>query len=110
MYCVLGGGKTYTMVGTQDQPGIMVRALNQLFTAMEDDIESNHKVNVKPNNIKIPPPPSTIKRQEIFINIPIFPIIKKNSIKKIFKFTSLLLEFKKKLTFILFQFYLSQNF
>ena len=56
MYCVLGGGKTYTMVGTQDQPGIMVRALNQLFTAVEDDIESNHKVNVKPNNIKIPPP------------------------------------------------------
>ena len=64
MYCVLGGGKTYTMVGTQDQPGIMVRALNQLFTAMEDDIESNHKVNVKPNNIKIPPlpPPSKDRR------------------------------------------------
>ena len=64
MYCVLGGGKTYTMVGTQDQPGIMVRALNQLFTAMEDDIESNHKVNVKPNDIKIPPPPSTLHHQK----------------------------------------------
>ena len=30
-----GAGKTYTMVGTDDDPGIMVRALNDLFFSME---------------------------------------------------------------------------
>ena len=32
---VLGAGKTYTMLGPDDDPGIMVRALNDLFFSME---------------------------------------------------------------------------
>ncbi|XP_037093604.1 kinesin-like protein KIF19 [Pollicipes pollicipes] len=35
-YGPTGAGKTYTMVGTMEQPGIMVRALNELFKAMAD--------------------------------------------------------------------------
>ena len=31
----LGTGKTHTMLGTDDDPGIMVRALNDLFLEME---------------------------------------------------------------------------
>ncbi|RXG72347.1 Kinesin-like protein KIN-8A, partial [Armadillidium vulgare] len=33
-YGPTGTGKTYTMVGTPNQPGIMVMALNDLFTLM----------------------------------------------------------------------------
>lgn len=40
-YGATGGGKTHTMVGTRDNPGIMVRALNDLFEAAG---ESNRKV------------------------------------------------------------------
>ena len=43
-YGATGGGKTYTMVGTQDNPGIMIRALNHLFNAMDSEHESVHKV------------------------------------------------------------------
>ena len=43
-YGATGGGKTYTMVGTHDNQGIMVRALNHLFDAMENEQESVHKV------------------------------------------------------------------
>ena len=39
-----GGGKTFTMVGTQDCPGIMVRALNHLFNQMDQDTDSVYKV------------------------------------------------------------------
>ena len=45
-YGATGGGKTYTMVGTPDNPGIMVRALNQLFGAMETEHEAVHKVGI----------------------------------------------------------------
>lgn len=34
-YGATGAGKTYTMLGTDDDPGIMVRALNDLFFSME---------------------------------------------------------------------------
>ena len=34
------------MVGTRDNPGIMVRALNHLFTEVENDRDSAHKVCV----------------------------------------------------------------
>ena len=44
-YGATGGGKTYTMVGTQDNPGAMVRALNDLFQAMEEDKEYVQKVS-----------------------------------------------------------------
>jgi kinesin family protein 18/19 len=30
-----GAGKTYTMLGTDDEPGIMARGLNDLFVEME---------------------------------------------------------------------------
>jgi type I site-specific restriction endonuclease len=43
-YGATGGGKTYTMVGTQDNPGCMVRALNDLFDAMDEDGDSHFKV------------------------------------------------------------------
>ena len=42
-----GGGKTYTMVGTRDSPGIMIRALNHLFNEVEADTEAAHKVFVR---------------------------------------------------------------
>ena len=32
---ILGAGKTYTMLGTDSQPGIMVRTLNDLFLEMD---------------------------------------------------------------------------
>ena len=36
---MIGAGKTYTMLGKDGEPGIMVRALNDLFTEMESKIE-----------------------------------------------------------------------
>ncbi|XP_043243868.1 kinesin-like protein KIF19 isoform X2 [Amphibalanus amphitrite] len=38
-YGPTGAGKTFTMVGTAEQPGIMVRALNDLFKVMEENKE-----------------------------------------------------------------------
>ncbi|KAJ9573444.1 hypothetical protein L9F63_009172, partial [Diploptera punctata] len=35
-YGATGSGKTHTMVGNSQQPGIMVRALNDLFKAVKD--------------------------------------------------------------------------
>jgi kinesin family protein 18/19 len=35
-YGATGSGKTHTMVGSPRQPGIMVRALNDLFQAVKD--------------------------------------------------------------------------
>lgn len=43
-YGATGGGKTYTMVGQPDNPGCMVRALNDLFQAMETSPEHVFKV------------------------------------------------------------------
>ena len=40
-YGATGGGKTYTMVGNHENPGIMIRALNDLFAAAG---EKNRKV------------------------------------------------------------------
>ena len=44
-YGATGGGKTYTMVGTHDNPGIMVRALNDLFRAVAEDSGNSRKVS-----------------------------------------------------------------
>ena len=44
-YGATGGGKTYTMVGTHDNPGIMVRALNHLFKAVAEDSDNSRKVS-----------------------------------------------------------------
>ena len=46
-YGATGGGKTYTMVGTQDNPGIMVRALNHLFRAVAEDSDNSRKVSAE---------------------------------------------------------------
>ena len=35
---VSGAGKTYTMLGTDDEPGIMAQALNDLFTEMANTV------------------------------------------------------------------------
>ena len=34
-FSCLGAGKTFTMLGTDREPGIMARALNDLFNAMD---------------------------------------------------------------------------
>ena len=34
-FSYLGAGKTFTMLGTDREPGIMARALNDLFNAMD---------------------------------------------------------------------------
>ena len=43
-YGATGGGKTYTMVGTHDNPGCMVMALNDLFREMDENGDYNFKV------------------------------------------------------------------
>jgi kinesin family protein 18/19 len=35
-YGATGTGKTHTMVGSSEHPGIMVRALNDIFQAVKD--------------------------------------------------------------------------
>lgn len=40
-YGATGAGKTFTMVGSHDQPGIMVRALNDLFQTLGDSDKQN---------------------------------------------------------------------
>ncbi|PIN00348.1 Kinesin-like protein [Handroanthus impetiginosus] len=41
-YGSTGSGKTYTMVGTQDDPGLMVLSLNTIFDLMEKDKSSDN--------------------------------------------------------------------
>lgn len=46
-YGATGAGKTYTMLGTDEEPGIMARALNDLFQEMERTSEDNiYKVSM----------------------------------------------------------------
>lgn len=46
-YGATGAGKTHTMVGDPQQPGIMVRALNDLFHAVKgSDKASNYSVSI----------------------------------------------------------------
>lgn len=44
-YGATGAGKTHTMVGNRDQPGIMIRALNDLFEAVKDK-ENQYSVSI----------------------------------------------------------------
>lgn len=39
IFCVSGAGKTYTMLGTSSDPGIMVLTLNDLFKQMKANEE-----------------------------------------------------------------------
>ena len=40
-YGATGAGKTFTMVGNEENQGIMVRALNDLFLAVKERDSSN---------------------------------------------------------------------
>ena len=35
-YGATGAGKTYTMLGTEDEPGIMMLSINELFRSIEE--------------------------------------------------------------------------
>ena len=35
-YGAIGSGKSYTMFGTNDKPGIIIRSINQMFTIMKE--------------------------------------------------------------------------
>jgi Kinesin motor domain len=43
-YGATGAGKTYTMVGTAEEPGVMVRALDDLFKEASNSDTDNKKV------------------------------------------------------------------
>ncbi|XP_042223542.1 kinesin-like protein KIF19 isoform X3 [Homarus americanus] len=45
-YGATGAGKTFTMVGTQDEPGIMVRALNDLFQSLGENESRKTKITM----------------------------------------------------------------
>ena len=46
-YGPTGAGKTFTMSGTEDDPGIMTRSISDLFRLMEDDAaDVNYEVSV----------------------------------------------------------------
>ncbi|KAL3877693.1 hypothetical protein ACJMK2_035359 [Sinanodonta woodiana] len=45
-YGATGAGKTYTMLGTDNEPGIMARALNDLFLQMEKSDDMAYKVTM----------------------------------------------------------------
>ena len=45
-YGATGAGKTYTMVGTRDNPGCMVRALNDIFRATDSNEDNVFKVRL----------------------------------------------------------------
>lgn len=45
--CLLGAGKTFTMLGTDQEPGIMARTLNDLFYEMDKTKEDmKYKVSM----------------------------------------------------------------
>lgn len=45
-YGTTGSGKTYTMVGTQEQPGIMVLTLTDMFNYIKKDTEKEYEIKV----------------------------------------------------------------
>ena len=44
-YGATGGGKTHTMVGTHEDPGCMVKALNELFREMDENHDFTFRVS-----------------------------------------------------------------
>ena len=44
-YGATGGGKTHTMVGTHEDPGCMVQALNELFREMDENTDFTFRVS-----------------------------------------------------------------
>ena len=45
-YGTTGSGKTYTMLGTDANPGISVLTINDMFTAISSDPENNYSIKV----------------------------------------------------------------
>ena len=45
-YGATGSGKTYTMVGNDNEPGVMIRALNDLFTVLNEEKEKKFNVEI----------------------------------------------------------------
>jgi kinesin family protein 18/19 len=46
-YGATGAGKTYTMLGTEDSPGIMMISIEELFRAIEEyQVERDYKLKV----------------------------------------------------------------
>ena len=43
-YGATGCGKTYTMLGNEDSPGIMARTLNDLFLEMNKNADNRYQV------------------------------------------------------------------
>ena len=51
-----GCGKTYTMLGTDHEPGIYVRTLNDLFRAIEET-SNDMEYEVSMSYLEVSPPP-----------------------------------------------------
>lgn len=45
-YGATGAGKTFTMVGNNDNPGVMVRSLSDLFELLENQMDKNYKAKL----------------------------------------------------------------
>ena len=45
-YGATGSGKTYTMVGNDNEPGVMIRALNDLFNTLNEEKEKKFSVEI----------------------------------------------------------------
>jgi kinesin family protein 18/19 len=45
-YGATGAGKTYTMVGNGENPGVMVRSLSDLFDLVEKQVDKNYKAKI----------------------------------------------------------------
>lgn len=45
-YGATGAGKTYTMVGNGDNPGVMVRSLSDLFNLVEKQVDKDFKIQI----------------------------------------------------------------
>jgi kinesin family member 18/19 len=45
-YGATGAGKTFTMVGNGDNPGVMVRSLSDLFDLLEKQMDKNYKAKL----------------------------------------------------------------
>ncbi|KAF8410235.1 hypothetical protein HHK36_002758 [Tetracentron sinense] len=47
-YGAIGAGKTYTILGTMENPGVMVLAIKDLFVKIrQKNCDGNHVVNIK---------------------------------------------------------------
>jgi len=71
----LGTGKTHTMLGTDDDPGIMVRALNDLFLEME---RTQDKLIYKVTMSYLEVSCSIIQSSFIYLIVTLFTFIKKH--------------------------------